>query len=209
MNQIVSLGNYISIILNGKSIPFLYSKKNTIFNVYADRIEIIEKTDGKSIIMKSDVDGGNWENDEIGVLDWFQLIEFLSTNTANFSSASGGSDAISEINYSNVLFVDPFHGNNSTALAGRFDLPFQSISAATTMAAAMGGSISTRVLIYIRRGIYTTNVQLTNWVDFYCEPGVVFNGSGSIRDSGVAVTSNFYGFAKFTQRNQTTLFITG
>lgn len=115
----------------------------------------------------------------------------------------------SSVNYSNVLFVDPVFGNNATALAGRFDKPYQTISQATTIAASMGGSLSQRILIYIRKGTYATNVNLTNWVDFYCEPGVVFQGGGSIRDFGTAVISNFYGYAKFVAKTALVMHIQG
>lgn len=119
-------------------------------------------------------------------------------------NSSGGA-----VNYSNVLFVDLSFGNNVTALPGRFDLPYQSIGQATTIAASLGGSLTQRTLIYIRKGQYFGSVNLTNWVDFYCEPGVVFNGSGSVRDLGASVNSNFYGYAKFVAKTSITLNITG
>jgi len=134
----------------------------------------------------------------------FNVLNLLGVEKIQVSSTGGSSD----INYSNVLFVDPIFGNDLTALAGRFDRPFLSITAATTMAAAMGGSLNTRNLIYIRKGTYGGNVNLTAWTDFYCEAGVVFVGGGNVRDQGIAVISNFFGYAKFRKITQA-LFITG
>jgi hypothetical protein len=115
----------------------------------------------------------------------------------------------SAVNYSNVLFVDPVFGNNLTALPGRFDLPYSNVGQASTVAATLGGGLSSRVLVYIRKGSYTGSVDLKNWVDFYCEPGVVFSGSGSVRDLGVSVNSNFYGYAKFVSKTSSALAVTG
>lgn len=102
------------------------------------------------------------------------------------------------VNYSNVLFVDPIFGNNSTALAGRFDKPYSDIGTANNNVYLQNPTVTNRTLIYIRKGVYNgVFVQLLNNVDYYCEPGVVFTGSAQIRDQGITVNSNWYGSLKF------------
>ena len=109
------------------------------------------------------------------------------------ATVSGGGTST----YSNVIFVDPINGNNSTGVYNRFDKPFLTIAAAISAAAALVPTQSTRALIYIRRGEYASvNLVLTNYVDFYCEPGVIFTGASQIIDNGVAVVSNVYGSLK-------------
>lgn len=147
---------------------------------------------------------GSKMNSASGLVTGPNVTENIDANGITTYTVGG-----SAMSYSNVLFVDPIFGNDSTGLAGRFDLPYRNIAQAVTIAAGMGGSLTQRTLIYIRKGTYTTSVNLTNWVDFYCEPGVVFNGSGSVRDNGVSVTSNFYGYAKFVAKTSITLNITG
>lgn len=101
----------------------------------------------------------------------------------------------SSVNYANVVFVDLTNGNNSTAVINDFTKPYLTVSAAMAAAAALPiiSSIN-RALVYIRRGTYVNiSIVLRDNVDIYCEPGVTFIGSSTIRDSLGAVTSNIYG----------------
>jgi hypothetical protein len=102
------------------------------------------------------------------------------------------------VTYSRVVFVDAINGVDATGAINIFDSPFLTIPAARTAAAALIGiSTVNRALVYIRRGQYNNpTLTLTNNVDFYCEPGVVFTGVIQIRDNGVAVNSNVYGSLK-------------
>lgn len=117
------------------------------------------------------------------------------------------------VTYSRVCFVDPVNGVDATGAINIFDKPFLTIGAARTAAAALPSiSIDNRALVYIRRGQYNNAIlTLTNNVDFYCEPGVVFTGQVQIRDNGVAVNSNVYGSLKINAWTSTTipLVITG
>jgi hypothetical protein len=106
-----------------------------------------------------------------------------------------GSSGPALVRYSNVLWVDPIHGNNGTALPGRFDLPYQTISQAASVAFSIGRSSNDKVLIHIRQGYYADYVGLIDWVDYYCEPGVVLDGSEISDGAYGAGTSNFYGYA--------------
>jgi hypothetical protein len=100
--------------------------------------------------------------------------------------------------YSNVVFVDVINGDDLTGLINRFDKPFATVGSALYAAAPMPAiSTDNRALIYIRRGRYNnTIVNLTNYVDIYCESAVVFTGTTVIRDNGNAVNANIYGNLK-------------
>lgn len=105
----------------------------------------------------------------------------------------GGSGAVT---YSNVYFVDPVNGNDLTGSVNRFDKPFLSISTAISLA-SVGTPMPTnamRALVYVRKGAYATYLTLQNYVDIYCEQGVVFT-SGQI--TAGSINCNFLGYAKF------------
>ena len=113
--------------------------------------------------------------------------------------AAGGGGAV---NYANVFFVDAVNGNNGTALRNDFTKPYLTIDQAIDNA---GQGVlyplptnTDRALVYVRRGTYTNNIaRLLNYVDIYCEPGVVFINA-VVHDNGASVICNFYGKAKFT-----------
>jgi hypothetical protein len=107
-------------------------------------------------------------------------------------NATGG-----EVNYSNVIFIDHIYGNNATGAVGDFTKPFASLYNAIALANSMSPSSYNKILIYIRRGTYNTNVYLSNFVDYYCEPGVVFDGTCIVQDIYGDCISNFYGYAVF------------
>ena len=123
---------------------------------------------------------------EIGVVE--SVVDGKRIKTLSFVGGSGA------INYSNVLFVDGINGNDTTALAGRFDKPYLNIFSALSMAATMGASSTDKVLIYVRRGRYSWSGYLQDYVDLYCETGVVFI-SGRIQDGSGAVNANIFGNA--------------
>jgi hypothetical protein len=101
------------------------------------------------------------------------------------------------VNYGNVAFVDAVNGNNSTGVINNFVRPFLSITNA--LSALVSSGQTNRGLVYVRRGTYTNlTLNLTNGIDVYCEPGVIITGTVIIRDNGIAVTSNFLGYARIT-----------
>ena len=101
------------------------------------------------------------------------------------------------VNYSNVIFVDQLLGNNATGLIGRFDKPFATVGGASVQAATLTKTATAKALIYIRKGAYTFNGNLQNYLDYYCEPGVVFTG-GSVSPGAFGnVISNVFGYAVF------------
>lgn len=118
------------------------------------------------------------------------------TITYTVSSVSTGSI----VNYSNVVFVDRVNGNDFTGLINRFDKPFLSVSQAIN-AASSGGSPSAtnRALVYVRRGTYSNaSINPQDYIDIYCEPGVVFDGYSSYTHYGSAlVSTKFLGYARF------------
>lgn len=107
----------------------------------------------------------------------------------------------SVVNYSNVFFVDPIHGNDSTALQGRFDKPYANLINALFSANSTAPTINNRALVYVRKGQYNSigAVPPFNNCDVYCEAGVVFTGVFQLWDTwvGSAVNFNWYGYAKY------------
>jgi hypothetical protein len=102
------------------------------------------------------------------------------------------------VNYANVLFVDLMNGNNLTAAINDFTKPYFSPATAVSNAVNTSPSSGNRALVYIRRGSYSNfTINLQNYVDIYCEPGVIFN-NGYLRVSGTGteINCNFLGYAK-------------
>lgn len=102
----------------------------------------------------------------------------------------------SDINYAKVAFVDVTNGDNSTAVLGVFTKPFATINAATAAASSAGFSDTQRGLIYIRQGQYSTGSANMSYqfIDYYCEPGVVFTGGTMWL---FVSNANLYGHATF------------
>lgn len=111
------------------------------------------------------------------------------------------------VNYSNVIYVDPYYGDDMTAVPGDFTKPFSSINNAVSAAMFLGPSDYNRVLIHIRKGTYVSNVYLFNYVDFYCDPGVVFYGNCTVQDIYGDCISNFYGYAAFESSSSSVLLL--
>jgi hypothetical protein len=103
------------------------------------------------------------------------------------------------VNYANVFFVDSTNGNNGTAAQNDFTKPYLQVTTAVYSAAATSPTSTNRALVYVRRGEYTSDnfIELQNYVDVYCEPGVVFVGT-VVTDSGVSVITKWTGKANFT-----------
>lgn len=105
----------------------------------------------------------------------------------------GGSSAVT---YADVFFVDSTNPNYP-GIQNRFDKPFATVNDALSAASVLTPTQYSRVLIYVRKGSYSEYlVQLKNYVDIYCEPGVVFD-STSFYDAGVTIDTRFMGKACF------------
>jgi hypothetical protein len=108
-------------------------------------------------------------------------------------AAGGGSSAVT---YADVFFVDSTNPNYP-GIQNRFDKPFATVNDALSAASALTPTQYNRVLIYVRKGSYSEYlVQLKNYVDIYCEPGVVFD-STSFYDAGATIDTRFMGKAVF------------
>jgi hypothetical protein len=100
-----------------------------------------------------------------------------------------------------TVYVDPSKGNDITGLIDRIDKPFKSIEK------AMAGLTSSYTftsfdtgLVHLRKGLYSDIVYLYDYVNFYCEPDVVFSQNG-FTDINGAVNSSIFGFANFSGTN--------
>jgi hypothetical protein len=125
---------------------------------------------------------------------WEDLIAQLKK-----SIGSNGSSGATPVNYSNVLFVDPIHGVDATAIVGDFTKPYLTIYAALDVANSTLPTVTARALIYVRKGDYPSVFAYAyNNVDVYCEAGVVFSNYFYSTDQGVGITNfNWYGHAKW------------
>ena len=97
------------------------------------------------------------------------------------------------VSYSNVIFVDYYNGNDTTGEIGNFLKPASSIYKASLLAGS--GQSNSKILIHVRKGNYSFNGPLNNYVDYYFEPGCIISG-GQITDNTAAITSNIYGYAE-------------
>jgi hypothetical protein len=94
-NKIYTSGNYVIIEEDGRGI-FQFSKSKTIYNERdkdgVTNFVLNESEDGRIFINQADVTSGDWfEEDGITPFTVDGLRTFFRDNTANFSSASGGS----------------------------------------------------------------------------------------------------------------------
>jgi hypothetical protein len=75
-------------------------------------------------------------------------------------------------NRSNIVYVDPLFGNDTTGTRNREDLPFLTVPAA--LAAALSGDV-----VYLRKGVYNVTNPSENWhkngVIIAGDPGVYVN----------------------------------
>lgn len=90
-------------------------------------------------------------------------------------------------NYANVAWVDLTFGNDATGQAGRFDLPFLTITAA----------LAASSVVYLRQGSYTETFQLVNGMVVYAEPGVIFTAGGLEHTPNTNISGSFLGYARF------------
>jgi hypothetical protein len=108
--------------------------------------------------------------------------------------AAGGGGAV---NYANVFFVDSTNGNNATAAQNDFTKPYSDTNPAMNAAALLTPTATNRTLIYVRRGNYSSFINLQDNTDWYCEPGVVFTNV-AVLDNAVSLNAKFMGKAVFT-----------
>ena len=116
------------------------------------------------------------------------------TNGNPLVAVGGGGGAV---NYANVFFVDAVNGNNGTAAQNDFTKPYSDTNPAMNAAALLSPTATDRTLIYVRRGNYSSYINLQDNTDWYCEPGVVFTNV-AVLDNAVSLNAKFMGKAVFT-----------
>lgn len=101
------------------------------------------------------------------------LIAQINTNTSAIAVLAAAVAALGDLEYNNVIFVDPTYGSNTTGDTEVFGKPYQTIAAAVT-AAASGD------LIWLRPGAYSVSTNiLKDGVHFYCDKGVTITNTGN------------------------------
>lgn len=123
-----------------------------------------------------------------------KTINIDGTITYTVSSLSAG------VSYSNVAFVDPVHGNDSTAILGRFDKPYLNINTAVT-AAQFGAYVNNPGLVYIRKGNYYSSITMVKDVYVYAEAGVTMFGGLFSYTLNSGDYTKFFGHAEFRYIN--------
>ena len=94
--------------------------------------------------------------------------------------------------------MDAINGNDATGIENDFTKPYFTITLALSEAVSQSPTDTDRSLVYVRRGEYLSDqfLVLQNFVDVYCEPGVVIVGT-SILDNSNNVESRWMGKANF------------
>ena len=144
-----------------------------------------------------------------------RILTSNSTGRGTWSDQSiltGGTGGVSAITIANTVFVSK-NGSDSTGVVERLDLPFSSITAATTAALAYytGGtapSATNRILIKVFSGNYTERIVLRNYVDYDLTNCILDLQSGAnytIDDNNVACNSIIYGNATIKRSTAGTL----
>lgn len=104
-----------------------------------------------------------------------------------------------------IAYVDSLNGSDTTGLLNRIDKPFKTVLAATTQLTTTYSLTSLqRGLIHLKKGEYSDIVTMANFVNYYCEPGVVFTANG-FNDLTQAVESSIFGYARFITGIETNL----
>ena len=104
-----------------------------------------------------------------------------------------------------IAYVDPANGSDITGSINRIDKPYSTIDAATFGLTSSGTFNNSQPgLIHLKKGSYNMNIYLQNFINYYCEPDVVFVGQGFTDSKGI-VNSNVYGFARFIGENNDNL----
>lgn len=101
-----------------------------------------------------------------------------------------GVEGITEVLYSDVAWVDPVNGDDTTGEAGRFDAPYKTINAA----------YSATPNVFIRAGQYTDSIVVENTASFYFDSGAQFTAGGfTVTASGICTVR---GNATFTDKSR-------
>jgi hypothetical protein len=180
--------NEIFYDLNSKKIS--YKNENGIVTAIGDGVESL-KDNNNSVVVVDNKDPKNPIIEFNGVITDGSILG--AGTLANPLSAVGGT-----INYANIFFVDSTNGDDDTGTQNDFGKPYITPGAAMLDASSGAPSTNNRALVYIRRGIYfNQNMQFLDYVDVYCEPGVLFTGNSRIDDLGLSVNCNFYGQSRW------------
>jgi len=143
MNQIEVKANYLIITLNigggASEIIKEFSSKDTIYqhNEARDKIEITGSRNSVTIT-EADIDAGEWQDGTPTVLTVATMLDFLRSNTGNFSLASGSGATVGDVaTWDGIKYVPqaPAPSNN----LGNSDL---TIDTAGTRKLIMAGALS-------------------------------------------------------------------
>lgn len=219
LSQVLSVGNnsmVSSIIMGtGTSITSANGSGGIYFDESGIPSKVLLSSDGSSksmsyVELANDVIniGATSGNITTGDKKGLQYTDNYSSTFVNNSLVTKqyvDSQVSSVYSVEKIAYVDPVNGSNTTGLINRIDKPYATIEAATFGLTSSGIFTNTQPgLIHLKKGSYNTNIYLQNFINYYCEPDVVFVGQGFTDLNGV-VNSNVYGFARFVGENNANL----
>ena len=158
--------------------------------------DVVALVDAELINYATVEDSTNASNLSSGIVAPERLGSGTADSTTYLRGDNTWQSLSSEIFYSNVYFVDPINGNDSTGLINRFDKPFQTYNAASSEALLLSPTQTEPALIVLRKGVYTDNMLLKPYVYIHCDEGVVFTING-FYDNVDTVYCRVYGKACF------------
>lgn len=137
-----------------------------------------------STITSADGKGFQYDTDYTSTFEANSLItrQYVDNNLPSYSTNA-------------VAYVDPSNGNDLTGEVGKPYRPYSNIANAIIGLTSSTYTSTSRGLVHLRKGTYTQIARLIDYIDYFCEPGVVFTQNG-FRDYS-AVNSNIYGYASF------------
>lgn len=104
-----------------------------------------------------------------------------------------------------TAYVDPANGSDTTGIVNRVDKPYQTVAKAHAgITASFLLSSSDPGLVHLKKGIYSESISMRNYINYYCEPDVIFTNNG-FNDLAETVNSSVYGNAAFVSNSNSSL----
>jgi hypothetical protein len=160
------------------------------FSYYRQEIFVSEKCE----ITFSD---GTKQNTAAGEVEAGSGINVMKTINEDGTITYTVSNTSAGVNYSNVAFVDPQYGDDTTGLVGRFDKPFYNVNTARAAVQALGPTPAAPGLVYIRKGEQYSSITLAKDIYIYAEAGVTLYGGLFSYTLNSGDYTKFFGHGEF------------
>lgn len=218
LSQVLTVGNNSglqSIVMGTSSAISSANGGSSIFLDFSTQNEILISTDGsakqKSFVQLSEsaisigaTSGTVAIGDKKGLV---YAADYSATFVNNSLVTKQYVDSIANSVFTTykIAYVDPANGSDVTGIVNRVDKPYQTVAKATSgLTSSYSFTSSDKGLIHLKKGIYSESIIMFNNVNYYCEPGVLFNGNG-FTDLNATVDSSIMGYADFISTTNTSL----